>query len=435
MLPLIDNAALSVFGMIPTSLGLTDSGIAEVVFFLSLAWGAYVYVLYPIIVAAGGALRPRSAARYPFPSSDSLASHVAAGSRPTVTLLIAAFNEEAALASKLENSLQLDYPNLSILVLSDGSTDRTDAIAREYEKDGVELLRVEGRLGKTYAQNQGVDRSTGEILVFSDANSLYDADAITRMVAAFADPTVGVVEGRRVDHAPHESETATTDTEMSFRDYESSVKCAESRLYTCVGATGPIYAVRRSAYVPPDPSEISDLLEPLLVHSRHGLRQVFEPQAISREPLLETGGDEFGRKIRIITRCLSSLVRRPELWCPGVGCAQLGFRGAGRRLVAGWQLWSHRLLRWLLPIPMVALLVASAALAGFGGAGRIYLAALIVQLGFYGAAAVGYFRERYGGKAGALRYPYYFCLANLAAAVALVNLFRGRRITVWSPQR
>lgn len=390
-------------------LGFGSSPWVEGLFWVSAAWGAYVYVGYPLLVALLGRLR-RSAGGAEPPTDVSL---------PSVTLLIAAYNEEAALADKLENSLALDYPALQIVVLSDGSTDRTDEIALSFASRGVELIRVEGRQGKTAAQNEGVARTEGEVIVFSDANSLYDPDAIRRLVEPLADRAVGVVEGRRVDHAPGDSETAATVGERSFRDYESWIKASESRFHTCVGATGPIYAVRRSAYVPLDPSEISDLLEPLMVNARHGLRQVFAPGAVSREPLLARGAQEFPRKVRIITRCLASIARHPSLWLPI------------RRPLTTWQLWSHRLLRWLLPIPLLVALGASVALVDL----PFYRAALVAQVAFYLLALVGHWQER-GGRAPAWsRYPYYFCLANLAALVAIGHALRGRRFRVWSPER
>lgn len=391
------------------ALGFGSSPVAETLFWGSVAWGAYVYVGYPLLVALLGRLR-RPAAGAGSPAEELL---------PSATLLIAAYNEEGALEAKLENSLALDYPALQIVVLSDGSTDRTDEIASSYASRGVELVRVEGRQGKTAAQNEGVTRTSADVLVFSDANSLYDPDAIRRLVEPLTDPTVGVVEGRRVDHAPDVTETAATVGERSFRDYESWIKASESRFHTCVGATGPIYAVRRSAYVPLDPSEISDFLEPMMVNARHGLRQVFAPRAISREPLLSRGAQEFPRKVRIITRCLASIARHPSLWLPI------------RRPLTTWQLWSHRLLRWLFPIPLVVAFGASAALAAM----PLYGAAFVAQVAFYLLALVGHRRERAGSAPAWARYPYYFCLANLAAGVAIGHALRGRRFRVWSPER
>jgi cellulose synthase/poly-beta-1,6-N-acetylglucosamine synthase-like glycosyltransferase len=367
---------------------------------------AYVYLGYPLLMVIL-ALRKRNP-----PSPDPAAW-------PSVSLIIAAYNEERVLADKLANSLSLDYPpdRLEILVASDGSTDRTDSIARAFEGRGVRLLRIEGRQGKTAAQNAAAAAANGEIVVFSDANALYEPDALRRLVARFSDPGVGCVEGRRADFATGASATARH--ELTYRDWESRIKTWESRALSCTGATGPIYAVRRSLYVPLDPALISDFMEPLMIMCRHGKRQVFEPAAVSRESVLSDLKDEFHRKVRIMTRCLNSLRLTPEVLNPGRN---------------GWfsaQVISHRLLRWL--VPLFALTAFGANL--FLLDRPAYRITLLLQGLFAAAAALGWLLDRLGVGPACVRLPYAFCAANLAALVALGNGLLGRNVVTWRTQR
>jgi hypothetical protein len=338
---------------------------------------------------------------------------------PSVSLIIAAYNEERVLAGKLVNSLSLDYPpdRLEILVASDGSTDRTEAIARAFEGRGVRLLRVEGRKGKTAAQNAAAAAANGEIVVFSDANALYEPDALRRLVARFSDPSVGCVEGRRADFATGASATARH--ELTYRDWESRLKTWESRVLSCTGATGPIYAVRRSLYVPLDPALISDFMEPLMIMCRHGKRQVFEAAAVSREAVLSDLNDEFHRKVRIMTRCLNSLRLAPEVLNP----ARHGWFSA--------QVISHRLLRWLVPILALSAFGANLFLLDRPA----YRITLFLQGLFAAAAALGWRLDRLQRGPACVRLPYAFCAANLAALVALGNGVRGRNVVTWRTQR
>jgi glycosyltransferase involved in cell wall biosynthesis len=379
---------------------------AAVLFWICVSVIAYVYLGYPLLMWLLAQCK-----RYrPSPNPCDW---------PTVSLIVAAYNEERVLAAKLANSLSLDYPpdRLEILVASDGSTDRTDAIVREFEGRGIRLLRVEGRKGKTAAQNAAVAVAQGEIVVFSDANAIYEPDAIRRLVSRFEDPTVGCVEGRRVDFATEVSATARH--ELTYRDWESRIKTWESRVLSCTGATGPIYAVRRSLYVPLDPAMISDFMEPLLIMTRHGKRQVFEAAAISREAVLPNLRHEFRRKVRIMTRCLNSLRMAPEVLNP---------LRHGRFAV---QVISHRLLRWLVPVLAIVAFAANVLLL----AAPLYRLMFRLQLTFLLVAAIGAALDRLRVGPSFLRLPHYFCAANLAALEALVNCVLRRNVVTWSPWR
>mgnify|MGYP000428854642 CR=1 FL=1 len=377
-----------------------------VLFWSCLAVIAYVHLGYPLLMALLALIKKQQTLS-PFKEW------------PTISLIIAAYNEERVLAAKLVNSLTIDYPRerLEIIVASDGSTDATDQIASRFAAQGVRLLRLEGRQGKTAVQNAAAAEASGEILVFSDANALFDPDALRRLVAGFADPTVGCVEGRRVDFAATTS--ATVRTELTYRDWESKIKVWESRVLSCVGATGPIYAVRRSLYVPLNPAVISDFMEPLLIMCRHGKRQVFEPAAISREAVQDKMRDEFCRKVRIMTRCLNSLKKTPQVLNP--------FQN-------GWfalQVWSHRLLRWLVPVFALIGLTANILLLSH----PFYRLSLLLAMVFLLMGAIGALLEHFRLGATILRLPHYFCAANLAALAALSNCLRGKTIAAWQTER
>jgi cellulose synthase/poly-beta-1,6-N-acetylglucosamine synthase-like glycosyltransferase len=374
-------------------------------------WGsvlviAYVYVGYPLLMWLLSRCR-----RTPPPPP--------AGDWPPVSLIIAAFNEERVMEEKLVNTLSLDYPadKLEVLVASDGSTDRTDGIVAGFGPRGVRLLRVEGRKGKTAAQNAAATAATGEILVFSDANAMYEPDAIRRLVLPFARGDVGSVEGRRADFAS--SASATARNELTYRDWESRIKTWESRVLSCTGATGPLYAVRRSLYIALDPAMISDFMEPILVMCRHRKRHVFEPAAISRESVNGALQREFQRKVRIMTRCLNSLRMAPDVLNP---------------LRNGWfavQVLSHRLLRWLVPVFAAAAFTANVVLLHH----PFYRLTLLLQVSFLLVAAIGAALDRIGIGPAFLRLPHYFCAANLAALEALANCILGRNFVTWTTER
>lgn len=377
---------------------------AQFVFWSGLAMIAYTYVGYPVLLFVIGLSR-----KVPATSED----------LPRITLVIAAYNEELVIADKLENSLALDYPKekLEILVVSDASSDNTDSIVHEFADRGIRLLRIEGRRGKTYAQNEAVKRVSGDVIVFSDANAMYDNDALRMLVRHFACADVGCVEGRRADFNPDESAVARH--ELSYRDYESWIKTLESRVATCTGATGPIYAVRRSAFVTLPEEMISDLMEPIVIRFKYGLRQVYEPSAMSREEVLGTMGGEFRRKIRIITRCLHSITSVPGLLNP--------LRNGSFAL----QIWSHRLLRWLVPVIALAMLSANLLLLDQ----PLFQLLAWPWLMFALMVAAGKTLDVLDAGPALFRLPYFFFMANLAALAAWLNWARGRNVLTWNPDR
>jgi len=366
----------------------------------------YVYAGYPFIIWLLARFRPEPSP----PPTDNW---------PSVSLIIAAFNEEHVIEEKLRNALALGYPRgkLEIIVVSDGSTDRTDEIVAGFRTQGVHLIRLGRQQGKTAAQNIAVTKAMGDVLVFSDANALYESNALQWLIWHFSREDVGCVEGRRVDFTPQRSATARH--ELAYRDLESHIKTWESRVLSCTGATGPIYAVRRELYIPLDPAMISDFMEPLLIMCYHHKRHIFEPFAISREAVLPELKDEFIRKVRIMTRCLTSLRMVPGVLNP--------FRIGGFAI----QIISHRLLRWMVPIFALTAFISNVFLLHH----PFYRMTLLLQVSFILVSAIGAMLDRLHIGPSLLRLPHYFFTANLAALAAIINCLRNKNFVVWHTHR
>jgi cellulose synthase/poly-beta-1,6-N-acetylglucosamine synthase-like glycosyltransferase len=337
---------------------------------------------------------------------------------PSVSIIIAAHNEEAHILATLENKLQLDYPpdRRQIIVVSDGSTDGTDDIVRAFSERGVLLLRQEPRNGKTAALNLAVRHATGELLVFADANSLYDASALTHLVSNFADATVGYVTGRLVYANPDGSMTGDGCT--LYMRYENFIRVCETQTGSLVGVNGGIDAVRRSLYQPMQPDDLPDLVLPLRVVAR-GHRVVYEPQALLQEQANTNSRDEYRMRVRVALRALWTLADMPRL---------LNVRRHGFYAV---QLVSHKLLRYLAWLPGAVMFAAAAAL---WPAGAVYRLMFLLQVGFLLCACLGFLAQERGRPNRWLSIPYYFVLINAAALQAFVKFARGERTRLWKPR-
>ena len=384
---------------IPVAFGL------ELFFWSSVAVVAFITFGYPVLLALGGLLVRRR-------------NHVS-DSEPHVTLVIAAHNEEACIARKVENSLALDYPSqrLEIIVASDGSTDKTGDIVRSFADRGV-VLREFTRTGKTGVQNRVVQTARGEIVVFSDANALYRHDAIRKLVRNFADPTVACAVGQLVYKATDLGAGACED---SYWKYEKFMKRRESDLSSLVGANGSIYAVRRDSYVEIGEDLISDFVEPLALVER-GHRVVYEPDAISLEDASTTHGVEFRRKVRILTRSIKGLLAMRTLLNPL------------RYGVFSLQLFMHKLARYFVPL---FLLLGAAALTGLAAGGQYRPLFFFALGGVIGALVVGPRAQSLKGGfiLRIFHLIYYYLMVNYAVILAWLNIVRGTKMTVWVPDR
>jgi cellulose synthase/poly-beta-1,6-N-acetylglucosamine synthase-like glycosyltransferase len=376
---------------------------------LAVCWAAvgivvWVYLGYPVVLGLVAWARRKPVARQPI--------------TPDVSLVICAYNEERHIRRKLEECLAADYPpeRLEIIVASDGSTDRTDEIVRQFAPR-VRLLRVEGRAGKTIAQNAAVAEAGGEVLVFSDVTTVYTPRTILEMVANFADPAVGCVGGDlHYENDPHNTSAAGR---ALFWGYERQLRLWESQVHSIIGVAGCVYAMRRSLYERLDPTVISDFVQPGRITAQ-GFRTVLEPRALAFEPVeSRTLREEVHRRARIITRGLRGAFALRMLLNP--------FRHPWFATV----LWSHRVLRWLAPVFLLVLFAGSV----LAPKNPILDWVLGAQVAVYASAALAYTLERLRVRPPGAFIPLYFCVVNLAPLLALAWLMRGDKKVAWETGR
>jgi cellulose synthase/poly-beta-1,6-N-acetylglucosamine synthase-like glycosyltransferase len=322
---------------------------------------------------------------------------------PPVSLVIVAHNEQAALEAKLRNCLALDYPEgkLEIVVVSDGSTDRTAEIARSFASAGVRLIELPGPGGKPRALNAAIPTCRGEVLVLCDARQALAQDALRALVDNFADPSVGAVSGE-LHIAPAASGTAAGEGVGAYWRYEKLIRRLQSRIGSTVGVTGALYAVRRELIRPLDPRLIlDDVALPMDVVAA-GRRVVFEPGARAYDQSTETPQQEYRRKVRTLAGNYQLVALRPWLLSP-------------RRNPLLFHFVSHKLSRLLVPWCLVALLASSATLYVVDGAPYQRMA-LLGQACFYVMALLGWSLDGLKVRTSLLSVPYAFLLLNLAAA-------------------
>jgi cellulose synthase/poly-beta-1,6-N-acetylglucosamine synthase-like glycosyltransferase len=375
------------------------------IFWLSAAGLVYAYVGYPLLLVLMSRWRPR-----PVRTADLT---------PTITIIITAYNEEQALAAKIEDTLELDYPSsrLEIIVASDCSSDRTDEIVRQFAPRGVRLHRQLERLGKTAAQNAAVELAVGEIIVFSDATTLYERNVLRALMPNFADPTVGCVTGQLLYIDPAKSSVGHGT--RSYWNYEFFLKKHESSVCSLIGVCGCLYAVRRSAYVPLYNEACSDFVIATKMVEQ-GLRAVYEPTAVCHEETNVETAKELSTRVRIMTQTFADLWRNRAVLNPFTS----GFYAI--------ELLSHKVMRYLVPAFLIAILGTSMALAPRSIPFSLILAA---QLAFYGAAALAGLLERSGWHSRLLAIPHYFVLGNVASLLAFYQFVRGERYARWDPIR
>ena len=382
----------------------------QALFWVAGALVGWTYAGFPALVVLRARLRPRP--------------HARADITPTVSVVIAAHDEEASIGDRVDNLLALDYPadRLEIVIASDGSTDRTAATAARRGDPRVRVLDLP-RVGKATALNSAVEASKGSIIVFSDANTTFARDAVRILVRSFADDEVGGVAGNQVygaDGLEAGRATAAGVGERRYWDMDRLVKLAESRGGNVISATGAIYALRRELFRPVPDGVTDDFVTSTQV-VRQGRRLVFEPDAVAVEPVAGAGSREYGRKVRIMTRGLRGVATARELLDP---------RRSGFYAV---QLLTHKVLRRMVVVP---LLVVAAVTPSLWNEGAIYRVAAVGQAAVYGLGAAGLaLRDRPSGRRPWFALPAFFCLVNIASLHAALNLLTGRRIDRWQPAR
>lgn len=373
--------------------------LAAVVFWTCLALVVYMYAGYPALLFALGSLR-RARGR------------PTAGRLPRVSLIISAYNEEDVIREKIVNSLSLDYPRdrLEIILASDGSTDRTTAIGREYASRGVKVFDLPRR-GKNGTLNEVVPQARGEIIVFTDANGKFQKDALTTLVRHFADREVGSVCGELI-YLSADDNVVAKGYNLYWR-YDQQLKRMESNLACLLGANGSIFAIRKRLYRPLDGAVSNDMILPIQIAAM-GYKVVYEPEAISREAGSKDAPEELGRRSRIVGRgILGVRLVLPEVL-------------RGRRVLLLWELLSRKLLRYCTPMLLAGLLVSNAFLTT-----GIYRVTLAAQGLFYGSALLSFALRRFGLHLPGLSLPHYFVLGNVAAAIGWWKVLAGRELTKW----
>ena len=382
-------------------------------FWLCLSLILYTYVGYPVLLTILARLRPS-------PSTPPTAD------LPTVTLLIAAYNEAAVIAQKIENSLELDYPadRLQILITADGSQDETPAIVEQFAAQGVQLLYSPPRRGKMAAINRALPHATGQIIVFSDANNSYAADTIQQLVIPFANPEVGAVSGAKLIL---KGDGVLGHSEGLYWKYESYIKKQETVIGSCAGVAGEIFSLRRDLFETPPDHIINDDFYMAMRLIRRGHRVVYAPQARSYERVSLSAQDEVDRRSRIIAGRYQAIGLAGQLlpWS---------------RPLTAWQIISHKYLRPLVPLAMIgvlltnilALLIPSATtdLSLMRLTAPFATLFLLGQALFYGAAWLGG-RVSHGHLGKLLYLPHFLLNSNWAALVGLYRYLTGQQTTLW----
>jgi cellulose synthase/poly-beta-1,6-N-acetylglucosamine synthase-like glycosyltransferase len=384
---------------------MTETVVAAL-FWTALGALVYTFVGYPALVWSIARLRPRPVRRAPI--------------EPTVSVLIVAHNEAAVIAARIENCLALDYPpeQLEIIVASDGSTDATVAVAQQYESSSrpgpaVRVFAYPWWRGKPSVLNDSITRCRGDIVVLGDARQRYEPGAVRRLAENFADATVGAASGELC--LLNEAGIAVGEGVGAYWRYEKLIRRSESAFDSTVGATGAIYAIRRSLFEPiPHDTLLDDVLIPVRI-ARRGYRVVFDAGARAFDRTATSARQEYLRKVRTIGGNVQLFARERwlllpthRLWLPAV---------------------SHKALRLVAPVFMLLTAVTSAVLAPRSA---LYAVAFALQVAFYAAAAGGaLLRRRRGLFARVLAVPYAFCLLNLTTLAAVARSLSGRHTVQW----
>ena len=381
-------------------------GIA-VTFWVSLLAISYAYIGYPAILWLASRL-------------GGFGQKNAAGQGtqlPSVTLIVSAYNEESVIGEKIENALSLDYPRelLEIVVISDGSTDRTGEIVLKFANQGVVLRHYEGRIGKTACLNRALPLAAGGIIVFSDANSTYEKGALKALLRPFQDRTVGFVTGW-TQYGSGEDMSAA-DSLGVYSKLELITKELESRLGSCIGADGAIFAIRKELYLPLNDYDINDFVIPLSINEQ-GYRGVLQREAICFEKDAGSPKGEFRRQVRITSRTIRATMNYRQLLNP--------FRFG----LLSFELFSHKVCKFLVPVFMVAMLVTNLILAVNG---TFFLMALIAQGIFYVAAGSASFVPKKSVLSRMVEAAKIFVVVNAAIALAWAKYWQGETYTTWSP--
>lgn len=370
----------------------------KLLFWLLAILSGYSYFLYPIILQLLPSRRVTASAEVE--------------NMPRLSLIVTAYNESGRIRAKIENSLAINYPNIEIIIASDCSSDDTDAIAAEYAGQGVRVVRALDRLGKENAQWTAIQVATGDVLVFSDVATQIPDDALQCMARYFADPGVGAVssEDRFL------SQDGAVVGEGAYVKYEMWLRQQESVRAGLVGLSGSFFAARKEVCRDWDIHSPSDFNTGLNC-ARAGYRAVTAPDVLGFYKDLKDPQKEYQRKVRTVLRGITAMARHPDV---------LDFRRYG---FFAFQVWSHKVMRWLVPWFLLLLFVVSFKLAGNSW---FYTFAFLAQLAFYGLVIAAHINPRLQSH-GVVRLMYFFVQVNVGIADATWRYLRGNRMTTWQP--
>lgn len=384
----------------------------EAIFWFCLAAVAYNYAGYPILLFCLSAI---------FQTKADFLYLIHRRSRrclptdyvPQVALIVSAYNEAAVIRGKVDNSLQLDYPQdrLEIWFGLDAPSDSTAEILKRVSNGRLQVVEFGSRRGKLAVLSNLVKRTTAEILIFTDANTMLDRSCVRNLVRHFVDPKVGAVSGEEIRTTTPSSDPGG---ESIYWRYESAIKVLESRLNCSQGANGAALAIRRSLFKPKAGSIVEDFQIPLALRFQ-GYRVVYDPEAIAIEELAPTLSAQFARRVRIGAGNYQTLFKNLEYLNPFNGFLTFAFI-------------SHRLLRWLAPFMLAIAFVCSVGLVA-----QIRFTLLVaLQCGFYSAALFGYVLKKRGLPVSLLSAPLHFCSMNLALFLGFVAYVTGRQGVTWT---
>jgi len=376
--------------------------IMVILFALSVLAVFHAYIGYPVSLAALGAFRRRGVVKKPI--------------TPDVTLIITAYNEEQRIKEKLDNTLALDYPKdkLEVIVASDGSTDKTNEIVRDYERYAIRLLSVDPRGGKENAQKKAIEKAGGEIVVFSDVATRIDTNGLREIVANFADPSVGCVssEDRLI------TKNGTTSGEGFYVRYEMVLRNLETEANSLVGLSGSFFAARKEVFYDFSGQMQSDF-RTLLNSIKIGLRGVSDPRAVGYYLDVGDSSREFERKVRTVVRGLTVFFHHLE------------FINLFKYKLFAYQYCCHKLLRWLVPLFLIAAFLSNMMIVGRH---LFFFVLFALQCAFYFAALAGFLRPKTMGRTW-IKIPFYFINVNMSIAIAWLKFLTGHRIAMWQPSK
>lgn len=376
----------------------------ELVFWISIISLFYIYIGYPLVLK----LLPKNNI-----NTNELEDF------PSITVCIPAFNEESVIEETILNKLSQDYPKdkVKIIVISDESEDQTDEIVLRLaeEHENIELIRQVPRKGKTSGLNLAFEKITSDLIVFSDANSIYDENVFHEIAKTFTDENVGYVTGKMV--YVNEDGSMVGDGCSAYMKYENSMRSLESSIGSVVGVDGGVDAIRTELYSVLNADQLPDFVQPLKVVEQ-GKRVVYQPTAILKEEALTDNSSEFKMRVRVSLRALWALYDMRVLFNP----TKFG--------LFSFQLFSHKLIRYLAFVPMVFALLANVALIGQS---PLFNLMMFGQVIFYGLAYIGHTQPENNHKLVGL--AHYFCLINLAAAMACIKFIKGEKIVIWKPRQ